>query len=32
MIEQYAGDYDNFEQVADSVKYIQNIIGGNYAN
>lgn len=32
IIEQYAGDYDNFEEVADSVKYIRNIIGGNYAN
>ena len=32
VIEEYAGDYDNVGRVADSVKDIQNVSGGNDAN
>lgn len=32
IIEQYAGDYSSFEEVADGVKYVKNIIGGSYAH
>lgn len=32
LIEQYAGDYASFDQIADSVKYLKNIIGGSYAD
>ena len=32
IIEQYAKDYDSYDQVGDSVQYLNNIIGGIYAH
>lgn len=32
IIEQYAGNYDGYQEVAASVEYLKNLIGGIYAN
>ncbi len=32
IIEQYAGDYENYEEVEGSVKYLKKIVGGNNAD